>query len=150
MNKEELLKAADLLQQFGEEIERTGEITPENAEIIDELAQRSVPIAKLINQRAFGLFGLNADTGQPVILSAITGTQVKPCQPNSTDCHVEPVDLPNDIQQALNITQPYDGKILKNGQEIPAKYVVCVAALYKGSDCWVYYINGEMIVVCYP
>ncbi|NOV29273.1 hypothetical protein DDY07_05825 [Methylomonas sp. ZR1] len=50
---------------------------------------------------------------------------------------------------AMKIAGPIDGVILKNNKEVKAKFFVSVKAVFEGSYCNTYYVNGDQYEICY-
>ena len=133
------------------------------------------PIQKLVDQRAALASGVSFDTAKLVVLDPDTGKEVLPCiqtgvstqnyQPVEKKKQIEASDIKNGMKKCnidLNITdanlainsalelskKPIEGEIKKNGEVIPARFIVTVTTLYKGSHCNVISNGGAQSENC--
>jgi hypothetical protein len=122
--------------------------------------------------------GIDFQTGKPVVLNPMTGEQQKPCNSgtvivnsdknprqalrqhatvkagadvasNESDCNTQIVDPSSELLNALSSSDKIiNGTIRKNGKDVPARFVVSVAALYEGSNCVTYISGGKEYDIC--
>ena len=133
------------------------------------------PIPQLIKQNAILASGINFDKGEVVALNSFTGINIVPCstadnifvsgnlpdtkqrkvqyKPKSDDkdgCNITQIVNPDDaLKGAIKSTQsPIQGTVRVNGENKPAKFVVTVTALYRGSHCNTIYSAGQQLTDC--
>ena len=122
--------------------------------------------------------GIDFQTGQSTVLNPMTGEQQKPCNSrvvivnsdkyprpaprqqgrvkaeanvasNEGGCNTQIVDSSPELRNSLNSSEKIiNGTIRKNGKDIPARFVVSVAALYEGSNCVTYISGGKEYDIC--
>ncbi|OQW78049.1 MAG: hypothetical protein BVN35_04740 [Proteobacteria bacterium ST_bin11] len=130
----------------------------------------SVPV--LVKQTAILAEGINFKTNQSVVIDSLTGKEVKPCTKSPTpgkdgatskdarqgnqatganngDCETQILSVDEAVMNAMEITGPVDGVILKNNKEVKAKFFVSVKAVFEGSYCNTFYLSGYQYEVCY-
>ncbi|OAI05263.1 hypothetical protein A1353_11850 [Methylomonas methanica] len=113
----------------------------------------SVPT--LLKQNAILAEGINFKTNQFVVVDSVTGKEVKPCILPKTDkaggqtCDTRIANVDEAVLNALKIDKPIDGVIVKNNKEIKAKFFVSVKAVFEGSYCNTFFLNGEQYEFCY-
>jgi hypothetical protein len=133
---------------------------------------QSVP--SLTKQKVVLASGVNFKTGEFVVINPINGKEVQPCgktiiteksnpttqkpyqsNPSNTEAqNNQPCDNqiiePNEaLLNALKINNPIEGVILKDGKPVKAKFFVSVQALYEGSYCYTFYLNGYAYTLCF-
>ncbi|OAI07523.1 hypothetical protein [Methylomonas methanica] len=133
--------------------------------------KQSSAVPTLLKQTAIMAEGINFKTNQSVVIDALTGKEVKPCTkaptpgkegaskdtrqsnqktgPITGDCQSQILSVDEAVLNAMKITGPVDGVILKNNKEVKAKFFVSVKAVFEGSYCNTYYVNGDQYEICY-
>ncbi|WP_171695162.1 hypothetical protein [Methylomonas sp. ZR1] len=134
--------------------------------------KQSPSVPTLLKQTAIMAEGVNFKTGQSVVIDSLTGKEVKPCTksptlgkdgatsrdarqnnhatgPVSGDCQSQIISVDEAVMNAMKIAGPIDGVILKNNKEVKAKFFVSVKAVFEGSYCNTYYVNGDQYEICY-
>ncbi|MCQ8117303.1 hypothetical protein [Methylomonas rosea] len=113
----------------------------------------SVPT--LVKQTAILAEGINFKTNQFVVVDSLTGKEVKPCIQSAADkaggqaCDTRIGSVDEAVLNALKIDKPIDGVIVKNNKEIRAKFFVSVKAVFEGSFCNTFFLNGQQYETCY-
>lgn len=134
--------------------------------------KQSPSVPALLKQTAIMAEGINFKTGQSVVIDSLTGKEVKPCTKSPTpgkdgaagkdtrqsnqatganngDCQSQILSVDEAVMNAMKITGPVDGVILKNNKEVKAKFFVSVKAVFEGSYCNTFYLGGYQYEVCY-
>ncbi|WP_026600395.1 hypothetical protein [Methylomonas sp. 11b] len=133
--------------------------------------KQSSSVPALVKQTAILAEGINFKTNQSVVIDALTGKEVKPCTKTPTpgkegaskdtrqsnpktgpvtgDCQSQILSVDEAVLNAMKITGPVDGVILKNNKEVKAKFFVSVKAVFEGSYCNTFFLNGDQYEVCY-
>ncbi len=133
------------------------------------------PIQRLVDQRAALASGVNFDTAKLVVLNPDTGQEVPSCiqigsskqdyQSINRKIITEPSNMENAMQKcktelnfndanlalksALELSRkPIEGEIKRNGEVIPARFIVTVTTLYHGSHCNVTSSGGNQSENC--
>ncbi len=133
------------------------------------------PIQRLVEQRAALASGVNFDTAKLAVLNPDTGQEVPSCiqigsskqdyQSINRKIITKPSNMENAMQKcktelnlddgnfslksALELSRkPIEGKIKKNGEVIPARFIVTVTALYHGSHCNSTFSGGDQFDNC--
>lgn len=140
--------------------------------VVPSLTKQSVP--SLTNQTVILASGVNFKTNKFVVINSIDGKEVQSCantiikqnndttaqgstQPNQSGMGKKQNDQPCDNQivepsevllNVLNIKDPIEGTIFKNGKNIKARFFVSVEALYEGSICNTKYLSGAAYTRC--
>jgi hypothetical protein len=106
--------------------------------------------------------GIDFWTGKSIILNPIAETTITTCNPDSLGdlptnqaqvtqigCNSQVINPTPELANALQSSQGIiNGTIRKNGQDIPARFVVAVTALYEGSLCQTYFSGGDQWELC--
>lgn len=106
-------------------------ISPKNGKQVQSCA-KTIIIEKN-NPTAQGSYQLNPST---------TGAQT------NQGCDNQIFEPSQALLNALRVNNPIEGVILKDGKQIKARFFVSVEALYEGSYCTTYYLNGNAYTHC--
>jgi hypothetical protein len=136
------------------------------------------PIPEFFGKNIVMATGIDFQTGKSVVLNPTTGQVIKPCSnqqdilnpndptgqtitkqrnisqyrgvpPDNEDCNTQIIEASPEVLNAIKSSQNIsNGTVRKNGKDIPARFVISVATLYKGSDCISYTSLGNRVVVC--
>jgi hypothetical protein len=129
---------------------------------------QSVP--SLTTQKVVLASGVNFKTDKFVVINPINGKEVQPCgktviteksnpttqKPyqsntelqNNQPCDNQIIEPSEALLNALRINNPIEGVILKDGKPVKARFLVSVQALYEGSYCYTFYLNGVAYTHC--
>ncbi len=156
------------LSEFGSELRgvtKDNPATEQQKKQILDLSNVPLPVARAVKKNAVLMTGIDNANFRPVVLRSDSGEEIEPC--NIADnagnenpavyfdgsgndvCDIQVIEPTDELATALNATKPIHGKILKDGKEIPATFIVEVKALYKGSWCQTYVSSGEVYTICW-
>jgi hypothetical protein len=135
---------------------------------VHSLTERNALLASGVSFDPKGL-----DSSKIVVISSVDGKKIQSCEkiniieknnisderlktsnqsstkiPLDQQCNNEIVANDPDLLNALRIKNSLDGFVIKDGVRVPAKFVVTVTAVYKGSHCNSLYGLGAAYTNC--
>jgi hypothetical protein len=138
-------------------------LTKQTVQAVPSLTKQTVVLAS----------GVSFKSNKFVVINSIDGKEVQPCantiiiqnndptaqgspqsnqsgkgKQNDQPCDNKIVEPSEVLLNVLNVKDPIEGTILKNGEKIKARFFVSVEALYKGSICNTKYLSGAAYTQC--
>lgn len=116
----------------------------------------------MVEQNVVLVSGVDYETGRLFAYDPISAETIMACNSISTDakrkqqmskqeCLINDYEIraPESVLDAIKTSQEtIDGSVIKDGKEIPARFVVTVSALYEGSLCVTEWSGGAQYENC--